>query len=306
VRKIRATALWASLVLLVGPACGGSQNPGSSPRSNKIIIGAFNFSESRALAHVYATALKQSGFEVDVLGEVASREIMEPALEQGQIDIVPEYLGTALTFIDPARSAHVRSAVEAHDFLSAAFERRGISVMSHAPGQNRNEIVVTQELAEEYSLDSISDLRDVASELSFGGPPECPARPLCLGGLERTYGLSFKDFIPLDPGGPETVAALTGGEIDVALLFTTNPRISREGLVVLEDDKRLQPPENVVPVIRSVVAQRHGASLQRAIDSVTERLTDDSLRRLNESVELDGLSPEAAAVAWLAEEGLTP
>jgi osmoprotectant transport system substrate-binding protein len=118
--------------------------------------------------------------------------------------------------------------------------------------------------------------------LVFGGPPECPSRPLCLDGLENTYGLRFKEFRPLDAGGPLTVAALEGGEIDVGVLFTTSPAISVRRLVVLEDNRNLQPSENIVPVVRKEVAEAHGIEFTELVNSITKQLSTDPLRSLNQ------------------------
>ncbi|HEY7875747.1 MAG TPA: ABC transporter substrate-binding protein [Actinomycetota bacterium] len=273
-------------------------------RSDAVVVGAFNFSESTILAEVYAETLRRHGTDAEVMDEVASREIMEPALEQRQVDLVPEYLGTALSFVDGDALADDATAAQAHHALTSAFEQRGVRVMEHAPGQNRNEIVVTAAFADEHSLDEISDLARVDQDVAFGGPPECASRPLCLAGLEDVYGLSFREFRPLDTGGPATIASLTGGEVDVALLFTTNPQIIEKDLVVLDDDRSLQPPENVVPVVRADVAQTLGADALEAIDRVTRRLSDDALRALNGLVELDGETPMDAARSWLDTEGL--
>jgi osmoprotectant transport system substrate-binding protein len=274
-----------------------------SARTDAIVVGAFNFSESRALAELYAEALRRTGEPAEVLDEVASREIMEPALEQGQVDFVPEYLGTALTFLegDEAAGGSVRSA---HAALVEAFAGRGVHVAAPAPGQNRNEIVVTRAFAREHSLATISDLARIDQDSSFGGPAECLARPLCMIGLEEVYGLSFDAFESLDAGGPATVAALAGGEVQVALLFTTNPQIGIKRFVVLEDDRSLQPPENVVPVLRDERAARLSPAAVAAVDAVTQRLTDAALRRLNGSVEIGGLTPADAAAAWLDHEGI--
>lgn len=304
----RAVGRAVTMVALLLTACGSPGSPTDRAaiprRTDAIVIGAFNFAESHALAHVYAEALERAGFDVEVLQEVASREIMEPALEQGEIDLVPEYLGTALTFLDPDVAGEARSVAEAHRSLGAAFGPQGVRVLDPAPGQNRNEIVVTSAFADQHSLQSISDLSRIDSQLVFGGPPECPSRPLCIGGLEDSYGLSF-EFRPLDSGGPLTVAALVGNEIDVGLLFTTNPSISTHRLVVLEDDRDLQPPENIVPVLRAEVASRFGPRLANVINEVSAKVTDGSLRRLNEWVEFDELGPVAAARRWLVTEGMS-
>jgi osmoprotectant transport system substrate-binding protein len=256
------------------------------------------------LAEVYAAALRDAGTDAEVLGEVASREIMEPALEQSQVDLVPEYLGTVLTFLGGERLDADTTVAQARRALASAFAERGIRVMEAAPGQNRNEIVVTEAFAAEHSLENISDLEDVDQDVAFGGPAECLSRPLCMVGLEGLYGLKFRDFTVLDSGGPATVAALTGGEVDVALLFTTNPQISERGLVVLEDDRHLQPPENVVPVVRADTVAALGLEALSAVDRVTARLSNEALRDLNGLVEIEGMTPAAAAGSWLDSQDL--
>jgi osmoprotectant transport system substrate-binding protein len=143
-----------------------------------------------------------------------------------------------------------------------------------------------------------------ASELVFGGPPECAERPFCLGGLQSLYGLRFKEVKVLDVAGPETVGALEGGEIDVALLFTTTPQVEPKGFVLLADDLGLQPADNVVPVIRKEHVDRYGDAIAKALDPVSAALTTDELRALNAKVDLEGKTPKAVAAAWLAEHGL--
>jgi osmoprotectant transport system substrate-binding protein len=268
------------------------------------VIGTFNFSESRVLAEVYGAVLEDRGIENQVIPDVGTREVVEPALEQGEIDVAIEYVGTSLAFVDPEAAAEVRTAETAQARLEEAFELRGIEVLRHAPGENRNEVVVTAETAAEHDLRTISDLEALAPKLTFGGPPECPSRPLCLQGLERTYNLQFGSFLPLDSGGPLTIAALDGSEVDAALLFTTNPALANGDLVALEDDRDLQPPENLVPVVRGEVVRTHGAELTDALDSVTELLTRDALRELNRRVEVFGEGPAMAAATWLEDTGL--
>jgi osmoprotectant transport system substrate-binding protein len=242
------------------------------------------------------------GYPVEVLENVASREIMEPALEQGKVDFVPEYLGTALSFIDPGTDPSYSTPESTHLMLSGAFARKGVEVLDLAPAENKNEVVVTSETAKRYHLSTISDLKKVADELVFGGPPECPTRPHCLGGLESTYNLKFESFLPLDSGGPLTVAALRGGEIDVALLFTTTPQIDEFKFKVLHDDRHLQPAENVVPVVRQAVLAEQGPELEQLINTVSSNLTKERLRDLNRRVEDDPAS--VVAREWLDEIGL--
>jgi osmoprotectant transport system substrate-binding protein len=299
-----AMALCAACVVDIGS--GPEEDPPvpSVPDSQAIVIGAFDFSESRVLAEIYGTAMEAHGFPVDRNARVASREILEPALEQNFVDLVPEYQGTALAFVSLDSELSSQSAAQTHSSLAAAFDSKGIEVLDYAPAENKNEVVVTRQTAEQYGLTKISDLARVASQFVFGGPPECRTRPLCIPGFEERYGLEFEGFQSLDAGGPLTVAALEGGDIDVALLFSTSPALSVRDLVVLDDDLELQPSENIVPVIRQEIADMYGKELIDLLNSISARLTTSALQDLNEQVELDEADPVGVASEWLEVEGL--
>ena len=140
--------------------------------------------------------------------------------------------------------------------------------------------------------------------MDFGGPPECGQRPFCLLGLRRTYGLSFRNVFEVDAGGPLTLDALRTGRVEVALLFTSDPAIEANHLVVLRDDLGLQPAENVVPIIRSAALKRYGPGVADALDWVSGRLDTDALRELNGLVALAGDTPAEAAREWLDRQDL--
>jgi len=176
-------------------------------------------------------------------------------------------------------------------------------VLAPSPAQDSNVIVTTPEVAARHRLGSVSDLADVAPRLVFGGPPECPIRPFCLQGLERTYGLHFGRVLSLDAGGPLTHQVLADGDADVALLFSTDSKITDEGLVVLRDDRHLQPAENITPIVHQQVVKRFGPGFTALVNDVSSRLTTEALRSLNASVAAGG-RPGAVATAWLAREGL--
>lgn len=300
--------LLASVVVAALSAChSGGPGPGPLPQPSPrgaIRIGAFDFSESRVLAEIYATALRDNGYAVARTLSVAPREVLEPALEQGRVDLVPEYMGTALDFVTLGRDQPSPDPRRTHELLVRALRKKGIAALSYAPAQDRNGFVVTDATARRLHLDDIGDLRKVATRLDFGGPPECPDRPLCLPGLKRTYGLVFRHFQPLDSGGPLTLSTLVAGEVDVALLFTTDPNIETKHLRLLRDNRRLQPAENVVPVMRRNVLRRHGEGVAALLDSVTARLSTGGLRALNEQVSFYGADPAAVASSWLRQQGL--
>ena len=179
----------------------------------------------------------------------------------GLVQLVPEYAGSALEFFSLGRLSATSDAAAANRALAGSVAGRGLVAARPAPAQDANAIVVTAATAARYGLRSIADLARAAPRLVFGGPPECPERAYCLPGLQRAYGLRFKAFIPLDAGGPLTLQALEAGNIGVALLFTTDPAIPARHLVILADDRGLQPAENITPLVRRDVIVRYGPRL---------------------------------------------
>jgi len=226
-----------------------------------IVIGSFDFPESVLLADIYGDALKARGFPVRVLPDLGSRELVDPALMSGLIQLVPEYAGSALQFISLGRRSATSNVMATNEALTELMADRGVVAGLPAAAQDANAIVVRAATAARYGLRSIADLARVAPRLVFGGPPECPGRAYCLPGLRQAYGLRFRAFIPLDTGGPLTLQALAAGDVDVALLFSTDPGISARHLVVLADDRGLQPAENVTPLVSGDVVARYGAGL---------------------------------------------
>jgi osmoprotectant transport system substrate-binding protein len=269
-----------------------------------ITVGSFDFPESVLLAHLYAGALSARGYPVRVLPDLGSRELVEPALMTGLVQLVPEYIGSALEFVSLGRAHATADVAATATALAKAMAARGIVIARPALAQDANAIVVTGATASRYRLRTISDLVRVAPGLVFGGPPECPERPDCLPGLRRTYGLQFRAFAALDAGGPLTRQALAAGDIGAALLFTTDPAIGAGHLVELADNRDLQPAENVIPVIRRATADRYGPGLLAALDAVSVRLSTDALTALDAQVELGGRDPRAVARSWLREQGL--
>lgn len=143
----------------------------------------------------------------------------------------------------------------------------------------------------------------LASTLVLGGPPECPQRPFCALGLEKTYGLTFKEFKPLDAGGPITVEALKNGQVDVGLLFTSDPAIAANGFVLLADDKQLQLADNLVPVLRQAVLDATPA-VAGLLNGWTAKVTQEALTDLNKQVSVDQKDPKDVVKTWLAANGL--
>jgi len=301
-----------ALLLAVPTACvsiglGSAVERTASPATgdDAITVASFDFPESVLLAEIYAQALESEKFQVKRALDLGPRELVEPTLELGLVEFVPEYLGSALGFVSRGAAEASADVDDTRRKLTAAFADRGIAVLEPAPAQDVNALAVTAQTAATYRLKTISDLVPVASQLVFGGPPECPSRPLCLPGLQRTYGLRFKRFQALDAGGPYTNAGLASGQIDVALLFTTDWNIRRNGFVLLEDDRRLQPAENVTPVVRNEIVAAYGSRFTEVIDAVSASLTTEELRELNRLVGLEAKAPAQVARTWLRSKGLS-
>jgi osmoprotectant transport system substrate-binding protein len=282
------------------PSVAGGPGGGSAV----ITVGSFNFPESVLLAHLYADVLAGRGYPVRVLPDLGTRELVDPALMAGLVQLVPEYTGSALEFASLGRVHATARAATTASALAKSMADRGLVTGRPTAAQDGNAIVVTAATAARYHLRTISDLARVARRLVFGGPPECPERPYCLPGLRLSYGLRFREFVPLDAGGPLTRQALTAGDIDVALLFTTDPAIRARHLVVLADNRDLQPAENIVPVLRRATAHRFGPGLLTALNALSARLSAVALAGLDAQVMLDGRAPRVVAERWIRAQGL--
>jgi osmoprotectant transport system substrate-binding protein len=299
-RKLAVGLLMALLLLAAG--CDRDRpppGPPEDPRRPTIRLASFDFPESELLAQLYGQALDQHGFPVEQVVQLGAREVVAPALEQGKVDMVPEYQGSALNFLNDRDRVATADQALTHARLEQAFAPRGVSVLAYAPAQDRNGFVVSGDLARRHGLEKLSDLTPMARRLSFGGPPECAQRPLCLEGLEDVYKLRFARFEPM-PSRDVTAAALGTGEIDVGMIDTTDPNLLKPGtdLVQLADDKRLQPADNVVPVVRREIVDAYGPPLVRLVNAVSARLSTADLTSLNRQV-ADGQPAAQVATAWL-------
>jgi len=304
----RLAALAAScLALTLLAACEQASPPSQRAAGNggTVVVASFNFPESELLAAIYGLAIRQAGIPVRLELDLGPRELVRPALEQGLADLVPEYLGTALNSVQPdAKVAWTDPAAE-RNALAVAFAGWHIQVLTPAAAQDQNAVVVTRATAARLHLRTVSDLRRVAGRLTIGGTPECPKRPYCLPGLRSVYGLEFAAFEPFDTL-PQRVTALLDGVVDVAMLTTTDGNLATGNLVLLADDRHLQPAENVVPVVTDSAAARYGKRLTGALDEVSSRLTTNALLFLNWRVQVAGDDVVTEARAWLERQGILP
>jgi osmoprotectant transport system substrate-binding protein len=304
-RRIRlgGAAVAACLALLLA-ACGGGDDAlegGTQPNEqSSVTVGSTNFSEQLILAEMYAAVLKKAGVNVDTRLNLGAREVVFPALEKGEIDLLPEYNGSALSFLNP--DATQTTADEVNTALTPLLDGKGLVALEPSPAEDKDGFAVTKETADKYGLAKISDLKGKAGQLVIGGPPELKTRPSGIPGLKKVYGIEdFKEFKALDAGGPLTTSALNKGDIDVGRVFTTQGAIAENDWVLLEEDKPLEPAQNIVPIGRKDAMTDQ---VTQALNALAPKITTEELTTLNKLVDVDKQDPEKVANDWLTQQGL--
>ncbi len=303
----RGVAMLAGFALAL-TACGGGSDPlssgsgqtsGAAASNNTIIVGSANFVESQILAEIYAQALTAKGVSVEKRLNIGSREAYIPALQDGSIDLIPEYSGVLLQYFDKTADETAPDAV--YSALQDALPDNLI-VLDKSAAEDKDAVVVTRDTATRLNVKSIADLAPHCGTLVFGGPPEFQTRPDGIPGLQKTYNCTFKEYRALDAGGPLTVAALKNGDVQAADLFTTDASIVTNDFVVLDDPKNNFAAQNVLPLINKAKASD---TVKSTLNDISAKLTTEGLTQLN--VEAAGEakpSPETVAKNWLSQNGL--
>jgi osmoprotectant transport system substrate-binding protein len=298
---VLAAAIVAASTITAGCISSRPAGTGHPTGARTIVVGVSGaFAENQLVAEMYAQVLEQAGYTVEREFDLRSREVSQSALESGQIDLKPEYMSSLLLFLD----ANAQASSDQTDVARQVGERlrpKGITVLMPSPAQDTNQFVANAKTAQAFNLTTLSSLAPVADRLTIGAPPECPLRPFCLPGLRDVYGILFEDFEPLDAGGPQTVAALKSDEVQIGLMFSTDPSIETNGFIPLLDDKHLQDAENITPVIRT---EKLDDEVRRLLDAVSARLSSDTVTELVGKVVIDGQDVAAVAKAFLAANGL--
>ncbi|WP_259695994.1 ABC transporter substrate-binding protein [Pseudomonas brassicacearum] len=260
-----------------------------------ITVGGANFSEQSVLANIYASALRKEGIDASTRLNLGNRQIISKALENSDVDVVPEYIGALLSFYD-SKSAFTDQKVIL-DALNATLPK-DLKLLDSSSAGSITAWAVTKKTAEKYKLSTLSDLAKVSDQLVLGGPPEVATSALGAPGLKAVYGINFKSIKSLDVGGPLSRLALNSGTVDVTTVVSTQGVLAKEGWVVLKDDKHQQPLQNITPLIRKAVAT---PDVTRVLNKVSAALNDDELKELNRLVEIDHKDPAKVADQWVAE-----
>jgi osmoprotectant transport system substrate-binding protein len=290
--------------LVLSLASCSSNTAGGSGGKPTITIGSTNFEEQEIVANLYADVLKNAGFGVKVEPALGTRAVVVPAIEHGQIELEPDYAASLLGFLHGGKPQpagdQISTAIAADNQALSSF---GVKVLPASKALDTNVFAVTQATATADHLTDISSLAPYASQMTLGGPPECPTFAGCEPGLESVYGLHFKAFKSLDEAGPLSVAALKNNEVQVVELFSSDGNVVSNNFVALTDDKHLEGADYIVPVVRKSVAS---AALKNALATLDNALTTDAISTLNLDVTVKHEQPAAVAETWLKSVGLIP
>lgn len=287
---------------------GGASQPASAPASQAakapIKIGSDNFYESKLVAEIYAQVLEKNGYTVERKFGLGSRQERIPAMDAGQVDLVPEYVGSGLGFYDKTKITG--DGQKNADALQAALTAKNITVLAIAPGTDTNAFAVRQDTATQFSLTKMSDLAAHQDELKWGLPSDCDTNPLCAGAL-KDYGITYppKQRTALGACDVPMAQALQGKAIDVAEFCSTQPAIVQFGFVVLQDDKQTQPAENIAPLVRNdYLAKVDKDAFSKILNDASAKITTEALTSMGKEVAIDQKDVAEVAKAFIQAQGL--
>ena len=301
---VAALGLAAALGLSLA-ACGGSSKPSSNPLApsaasgGSVVVGSANFPESQLVGEIYAQALQAKGIKVTRRFNIGAREVYYPQVVSCAITVMPEYNGALLTTsVDKTSTAATTAQVNA---ALVAKLPSSVEILDSSSAQDKDSVTVTSATAAKDHLTSISDLGPYAKTIVIGGPPEFLTRADGVVGLKKVYGLTFKQFQPLDVAGPVTVAALKSGKVQAADLFTTDPSILLNKFVVLQDPKNLFAAQNVTPL---VCKKGVSATAVTTLNAISAKLTTTGLLDMDKLTGVNKEDYATVAKNWLSQNGL--
>lgn len=286
-------------VLTVGLTACGDDSPepaaGGGGAKGDIKVGAFDFPEGRLLANVYVAGLKKAGYNASVV-QLAQREIVQPALQKGDIDVVPEYVSSMLNYY----KAGAATADEAKNLstVKQLAEAKGVTVYAPAPATDNYAYVVSKDFSDKNSITTVSQLAAYSQKtpITMGGSQECRDRSYCKAGLEKTYGMKIGDYKVIVLSSQPAVDGLLKDETQVAVFNSSDGVLSVNPVVVLEDDKGLNPNDNIVPAVN---VKKSTPELEQALNDLSTKLTQEELLRMNKETQNDRRAPDKVAADFV-------
>jgi len=294
------SALVAAVIglALTAAACGSSPSTSSTTPKGSITVAGFKFSEGSVLAEHYGQALQHDGYTVTFKLNLGSREVVAPAIKSSQVDLYIGYAATDLEFYNNSAGEASGDVTATTAKLNSHLQPLNLVALNPSSAVDQNAFAMTKANSTKYNATKLSDLAAIGGQLVLGAGPECPTRPFCQPGLQKTYGINFKSFKALDTDGPLTRAALKNNDIQVGLVFSSDADLSSLGLVTLQDDKHLENADNVVPIVRTPVAT---SEVKKVLNAVSAGLTTADLVNLNSQVELQHMDPDVVTKAYLQQ-----
>ncbi|MGW0120571.1 ABC transporter substrate-binding protein [Streptomyces sp. NPDC003327] len=291
-----------------GPALEDREDVTAPPGDRRrLTVGSAGFTESDLLARMYALLLEDAGYRITVLS-VTNRELYEPALESGRIDVVPEYAATFADWLNARTNGPDAPTVGSPDLtatmtaLRALAGPRGLAVLDPGRAADQNAFAVTAAYAAEHRLRTLSDLGAARLPVRLAAGDECVKRPYCAPGLKEVYGIDVTAVDPKGVGTTQAKQAVQSGEDQLVLTTTTDATLDDFGLVLLADDRQLQNADHIVPVVNR--ARAGGPRVTGALDRLNTVLTTADLAGLNERVDSWRRLPEDVARDYLVAKGL--
>ncbi|MEV1019720.1 ABC transporter substrate-binding protein [Streptomyces sp. NPDC050264] len=303
-------ALTAGLAACGGDSLEGKDDSGSSAggaEKGKVVVGAASFTEAKVLGELYRQILDDAGYDASVK-TVENREIYEPQLAKGAIDVVPEYAATLAEFLNLKKNGADAKTVASSDVdatvaaLRKLAEPQGLKVLDAGEAVDQNAFAVSESFAKKHSLKTLSDLGKSGEKVKIAAGDECEERPFCAPGLKKTYGIDVTGIDPKGVGTTQSKQAVKNGTDQLVLTTTTDATLKNFGLVLLEDDKKLQNADNIIPVVNAKDAGDKGIS--DTLGKLTKTLTTDDLVELNRKVDAERQKEADVAKDYLQSKGL--
>lgn len=286
---------------------GGKSDTGGKKSGKELTVGSADFTESKLLAQMYAQVLRKAGYKAH-LQTVQNRELYEPALEKGRLDIVPEYAATMAEFLNtkkngpkakPVASPSKKKTMRA---LRRLAEPRGLRVLKSGAAVDQNAFAVSRDFARKHHLKTLSDLGKDGTKVRVAAGDECKTRPYCQPGLEKKYGINVNGIDPKGVGTVQSKQAVERGTDQMVLVTTTDASLDAHDLVLLDDDKKLQNADYIVPMLNTKQADK--PTVRTALNKLNQKLTTADLTSLNKQVDNKRRKPKDVARQYLTKEGL--
>lgn len=296
------------LLLAVAVAAAGCSNDAGSGDKGSVSLSGQNFTEMQIMAEMYAQLLENEGYTVSTK-LVDTRDVYIQELQSGDVDVAPEYVGALADFLNITQNGEDAEPVtspdptESLEALKPLADKANITLLEPAEASDQNAFAVTEEFAQQNNLTTLSDLGELGQPIVLAAAPDCEGRTDCEAGLTDEYGIDITKVLPLGYGSAQAIDSVQKGESQLVEVATTQSNVAAEGLVILEDDKDIQPAQNLIPAVNSEFLADN-PDVADALNKLAETLTTEDLTALNTQVDLEREDPADVAQQYLEDNDL--